>query len=139
MAMAGFSVSGNGRFLLCVKSIDDKLYPCHVVLTTKAKDRRLRRSAKEKLSYTARRNVLTCVLPPGPSRQRQLFRASPKNQSTCFGSNVFAIFFSYVGFAIFNFVEGLALLFYEPSRCHFSLCYPVLMYYYCMFFRFVMV
>ena len=43
------------------KSIDDNLSPYHVVLTRKAKDR-LRWSAKEKLSYTARRNVHTCVL-----------------------------------------------------------------------------
>ena len=44
--------------------MDDIIYLYSVVLTTKAKDRRLRRSAKEKLSYTTRRNVLTCVLPP---------------------------------------------------------------------------
>ena len=44
------------------KSIDNKLYPYHVVLTTKPKDQGLRRSVKEKLSYTVRRNVLTCVL-----------------------------------------------------------------------------
>ena len=42
------------------------LYPYHVALTTKAKDRRLRRGAKEKRSYTARRNVFTCVLPRDP-------------------------------------------------------------------------
>ena len=87
MAMAGFSVSGNGRLFIRVKSIDDKLYPYHV-LTTKAKDRRLRTSAEEKLSYTARSNVLTCVFHVTQntflSRQRQLFRASPKKTAYLF-------------------------------------------------------
>ena len=55
MEMVGFSISKNGWFFVCGKSINDNLYPYHVVLTTKPKDRRLRRSAKEKLSYTARR------------------------------------------------------------------------------------
>ena len=63
MALAGFSVSKNGTFFIRGKDIDNNLYPYHVVLTTKAEDRRLRRSAKEKLSYTARRDVLKCVLP----------------------------------------------------------------------------
>ena len=66
MVIAGFSISKNERFVICGKSIDDNLYPYHVVLTTKAKDRRprgFRRSAKEKLSNTAQRNVLVCVLP----------------------------------------------------------------------------
>ena len=69
MAMAGFSSSKNGSFFIRGKSIDDNLYLYHVVLTTKAKDRRsrgFRRSAKEKLSYTAERNVLRCVLPRDP-------------------------------------------------------------------------
>ena len=42
MAMAGFSLSKNGRFFIRRKSIDDNLYPYDVVPTTKAKDRRLR-------------------------------------------------------------------------------------------------
>ena len=49
----GLFLSKNARFFIFGKSIDDKLYLYHVVLTTKAKDRRLRgfrRSAKEKLS-----------------------------------------------------------------------------------------
>ena len=69
MAMAGFSSSKNGSFFIRGKSIDDNLYLYHVVLTTKAKDRRsrgFRRSASEKLSYTAERNVLRCVLPRDP-------------------------------------------------------------------------
>ena len=43
--MEGFVIRG--------KSIDDNLDSYHVVLTMKAKDRRLRRSAKEKLSFIA--------------------------------------------------------------------------------------
>ena len=65
----GFSLnkkSKTGRFFICGKSLDDNLYPYHVVLTTKAKDWRLRRSVKEKLSYTAQRNVLTYVSPHDP-------------------------------------------------------------------------
>ena len=45
--------------------MDDDLYLYYVALTTKAKDRRPRRSAQEKLSYTAR-DVLTFVFPPDP-------------------------------------------------------------------------
>ena len=45
--MAGFRVSKNGRFSIRGKSMDDNLYLYNVVLTTKAKDRRLRRSVQE--------------------------------------------------------------------------------------------
>lgn len=45
--------------------MDNNLYPYYVVLTTAAKDRRLKVGAKEKLSIV-RRNVLTCVLARDP-------------------------------------------------------------------------
>ena len=46
--------------------MDDNLYPYHVVLTIRAKERRLRRKVKEKLSYTVRKHVLTSGLPRNP-------------------------------------------------------------------------
>ena len=63
--------------------MDDNLYPYVVVLTTKAKDRRLKRSVKEKLS-TVQRNVLTSVLAHDTDKnillspQGQLFRKKKK-------------------------------------------------------------
>ena len=100
MAMAGFSLSKNGRFFICGKSLDDNLYRYHVVLTMKAKDwrpRGFKRSVKEKLSYTAWRNVLPCILPCNPKHStflpQQLFCASPKKQSNCFGSIWFFPFY----------------------------------------------
>ena len=60
-------------FFLGGKSIDDNLDPYHVVLTTKAKNRRLlRRNAKEKMSYIARRKVLACSLPRDPKKSASL-------------------------------------------------------------------
>ena len=86
-----FFHSGNGRFFIRVKSINNKLYLYHFVLTIKAKDRQLRRSAKEKLSYTARRNVFTSVLPHDPKHSPFLPTTtvscvSKKKQSPCFSS-----------------------------------------------------
>ena len=96
LAMAGFSIRKNGRFFIRGKSIDYNLYP-YVVLTTKAKHQQLRGTAKEKLSYTAwSRNVLTRILPWNPKHStflpQQLFCASPKKQSNCFGSMVFPFY-----------------------------------------------
>ena len=63
MAMAGLLVLkvSNRSFFIRGKSIDNNLYPSLVVLTTRAKHRRLRRSAN------CRENTLTCVLPRDPN------------------------------------------------------------------------
>ena len=92
MAITGFSLSTYGRFFIRGKSIDDNLYPYHAVLTTKAKDQRLRgfrRSTTEKLSKSARRNVLTCVLPRDPKHSAFLPTATVlcvSEKTVCFSS-----------------------------------------------------
>ena len=49
MERAGFPVSKKWKgFFFRWKNLDYNLYPYHVVLTMKAKDRRLRRGVKEK-------------------------------------------------------------------------------------------
>ena len=88
-AMVGFSVTKNGRFFIREKSMDDNLYSYHVALTTKAKDRQLRRSTKEKLSYTAWWNV--CAFATWPKTFRVLansncFLRLRKSLTTCFSS-----------------------------------------------------
>lgn len=63
MAMAGFSVSKNGRLL----SVDDNLYLYYVALTTKAKDRSTtekKRAGKAELHSA--KDVLTFVFSPDP-------------------------------------------------------------------------
>ena len=67
MEMTGFSVSKIGSLFILGKSIDDNLYPYRCTKNESQKSTtKLRRSAKEKLSYTARRHVFTYVWPRDP-------------------------------------------------------------------------
>ena len=84
MAMAaGFSVSEMEGSFIRVKSIDDKLYPYHVRCTNNECQRSTAEKKREGMCSRAFCHVTQNIL---LSRQRQLFRASPKKQSPCFGS-----------------------------------------------------
>ena len=92
MAMAGFSVSKNGKFFIRGKGLHDNLNLYHVLLTTEAKDRRVKKKRKGKTELHHTKEVLTCVLPRGPKQSAFLPTATvscvSEKQSTCLGSRL---------------------------------------------------